>query len=205
VSSLKQNFFYIPLMLPQSFVALDVETTGLDADKDEIIDIALVCFEGGNVAATLDFLVKPQKKLSSFVHYLTGISQGELDEAKPFKEIAPQILEFIGEKPLVAHNVAFDSKLFTLALSRNGFKNNEFVFWDSLAIAQAAWTFESHKLVNLVKQLNIQVTASHRALPDAEACGKVFLQGLAELEKNSESVKENLRKMAVGTAYEPLF
>ncbi len=192
-------------MLPQSFVALDVETTGLNADKDEIIDIALVRFENGNVSATLDFLVKPQKKLPSFVNYLTGISQSELDEAKPFKEIIPQILEFIGEKPLVAHNVAFDSKLFTFALSRNGVKNNEFIFWDSLAIAQAAWPFESHKLVNLAKFLNIEVTASHRALPDAEACGKVFLLGLAELEKNDDSVKKNLRKMANGTVYEPLF
>jgi ATP-dependent DNA helicase DinG len=192
-------------MLPQSFVALDVETTGLDAEKDEIIDIALVRFENGDIVASLDFLVKPQKKLSSFVNYLTGILQTDLDEAKSFKEIAPQILEFIDGKPLVAHNAAFDSKLFMLALNRNGFKNNEFIFWDSLAIAQAAWPFESHKLVNLVKQLNIEVNASHRALPDAEACGKVFLFGIAEIEKSSDSIKENLRKISTGTVYEPLF
>jgi ATP-dependent DNA helicase DinG len=192
-------------MLPQTFVAIDVETTGLDAEKDEIIDIALVHFENGNIATSIDFLIKPQKELPSFVNYLTGISQSELNDAKPFKEIAPQILEFIDGKPLVAHNAAFDSKLFTLALSRNGFKNNEFVFWDSLAIAQAAWTYESHKLVNLVKMLNIDVSASHRALPDAEACGKVFLRGLEELEKSSDLAKENLEKAAMGTAYEPLF
>jgi len=192
-------------MLPQNFVALDVETTGLDVEKDEIINIALVRFEDGNVTASMDFMVKPQKEISSFVKYLTGISQSELNEAKSFKEIAPQILEFINGKPLVAHNVAFDSKLFMLALNRNGFKNHEFVFWDSLVIAQAAWTYESHKLVNLIKHLNIEVSASHRALPDAEACGKVFLLGLAELEKSSDSVKENLRKIAIGTQYEPLF
>jgi DNA polymerase III epsilon subunit family exonuclease len=188
-----------------SFIALDVETTGLDAERDEIINIALVHFENGSVAGSVDFLVKPQKNISAFVKYLTGISQNDLSEAKPFKEIAPQILEFINGKPIVAHNAAFDSKIFMLALNRNGFKNCEFVFWDSLAIAQAAWTFESHKLVNLIKQLNIEVAASHRALPDAEACGKVFLLGLAELEKNSNSVKENLRKIATGTTYEPLF
>jgi len=192
-------------MLPQNFIALDVETTGLDIEKDEIINIALVHFENGKAAASIDFLVKPQKEIPTFVKYLTGISQSELNEAKPFKEIAPQILEFINGKPIVAHNVAFDSKLLMLALSRNGFKNQEFVFWDSLAIAQAAWTYESHKLVNLIKQLNIEVSASHRALPDAEACGKVFLLGLAELEKSSGSVKENLKKVATGTPYEPLF
>nr|AGS51751.1 DNA polymerase III, alpha subunit [uncultured bacterium contig00046] len=192
-------------MLPQNFVALDVETTGLDPDKDEIINIALVRFENGNIAASIDFIVKPQKELSSFVHYLTGFSQSELNEAKPFKEIAPQILEFINELPLVAHNAVFDSKLFTLALSRNGFKNKEFIFWDSFIIAQAAWPFESHKLVNLVKLLNIEVSASHRALPDAEACGKVFLLGLSELEKSGETIKNNLRKVATGTIYESLF
>ncbi len=192
-------------MLPQSFIALDVETTGLDADKDEIINIALVRFENGNATASIDFLVKPQKEIGSFINYLTGISQSELNEAKSFKEIAPEILEFINEQPIVAHNVAFDSKMFNLALSRNGFKNKEFVFWDSLAIAQAAWINESHKLVNLIKMLNIEVSASHRALPDAEACGKVFLRGLEELGKMSEKVQENLRKMAKGTAYEQLF
>jgi len=192
-------------MLPQNFVAFDLETTGLDPEKDEIVNIALVRFENSAIAASLDFMVKPQKELSSFVTYLTGISQDELNDAKPFKEIAPQILEFINGHPLVAHNVPFDSRIFTLALNRSGFKNYEFTFWDSLAIAQAAWTFESHKLVNLVKQLNIEVSASHRALPDAEACGKVFLAGLKELEKNENSVYENLQKVATGTAYEPLF
>jgi len=192
-------------MLPKNFIALDLETTGLDAEKDEIINIALVRFENGSIAENIDFLVKPQKEVPAFVYYLTGIAQNEINEAKPFKEIAPQILEFIGNLPLVAHNASFDSKIFMLALSRNGLKNKEFVFWDSLAIAQAAWTFESHKLVNLIKQLNIEVSASHRALPDAEACGKVFLLGLEELEKNSSATKENLKKMATGTAYEPLF
>jgi DNA polymerase III epsilon subunit family exonuclease len=192
-------------MLPQSFVAFDVETTGLDPDRDEIINIALVRFESGNIASSLDFIVKPQKELPSFVQYLTGISQSELNDAKPFKEIAPQILEFISGAPLVAHNAAFDSKLLTLALNRNGFKNKEFIFWDSLVVSQAAWPFESHKLVNLIKQLDIEVSASHRALPDAEACGKVFLLGLEEIKKSSETVKENLRKVATGTSYEPLF
>jgi len=192
-------------MFPQSFVAFDLETTGLDPEKDEIINIAFVRFENGTIAASLDFMVKPQKELPSFVTYLTSISQNELSDAKSFKEIAPQILEFINGQPLVAHNVPFDSRIFTLALNRSGFKNCEFVFWDSLAIAQAAWTFESHKLVNLVKQLNIEVSASHRALPDAEACGKVFLAGLRELEKNENSVYENLQKVAAGTVYEPLF
>jgi DNA polymerase III epsilon subunit family exonuclease len=192
-------------MLPKNFIALDLETTGLDAEKDEIINIALVHFENGSIAGSIDFLVKPQKEVPVFVHYLTGIAQNEINEAKSFKEIAPQILEFINGSPLVAHNASFDSKIFMLALSRNGLKNKEFVFWDSLAIAQAAWTFESHKLMNLIKQLNIEVSASHRALPDAEACGKVFLLGLKELEKNSNTAKENLKKMAAGTAYEPLF
>ena len=192
-------------MLPQNFIALDLETTGLDAEKDEIINIALVRFENGSIAGSIDLLVKPQKEVPAFVYYLTGIAQNEINEAKSFKEIAPQILEFIGGLPLVAHNAAFDSKIFMLALSRNGLKNKDFVFWDSLAIAQAAWTFDSHKLVNLIKQLKIEVTASHRALPDAEACGKVFLLGLEELEKSSSTIKENLKKMATGTAYEPLF
>jgi DNA polymerase III epsilon subunit family exonuclease len=192
-------------MFSKNFVAIDVETTGLELEKDEIINIALVRFENGAISGSLDFMVKPSKELPLFITHLTGISQSELNDAKTFKEIAPQILEFIGELPLVAHNVPFDSKVFTLALNRNGFKNCEFVFWDSLVIAQAAWTFESHKLVNLIKLLGIEVSASHRALPDAEACGKVFLLGLAELEKCEKHVYENLQKIAAGTAYEPLF
>jgi len=192
-------------MFSQSFIALDLETTGLEPEKDEIINIALVRFENGSISASLDLMVKPQKELSSFVNYLTGFSQNDLNDAKSFKELAPEILEFINGQPLVAHNASFDSRIFTLALNRNGFKNCEFTFWDSLVMAQAAWPFESHKLVNLVKFLNIEVSASHRALPDAEACGKVFLFALSELEKCETSVYENLQKVAAGTIYEPLF
>ncbi|GHV12153.1 hypothetical protein AGMMS49938_04140 [Fibrobacterales bacterium] len=192
-------------MLTPSFVALDLETTGLDTDKDSIIDIALVRFENGEPMENLSFLVKPEKEISSFVNYLTGINSAELSSALPFKEIAPKVLEFIGQSPIVAHNSAFDSKVFSLALTRNGFKNLNFVFWDSLAIAQAAWTFESHKLVNLVKQLNISVSASHRALPDAEACGKVFCLGLAELLKYDKEVREKFEKVLIGTEYKTLF
>ena len=94
-----------------AFVALDLETTGLDFEKDEIIEVALVRFENGEPKENLDFLVKPYSaELRPFIETLTGISKADLEGASDFATIAGQICSFVGDLPIVAHNAVFDSK-----------------------------------------------------------------------------------------------
>ena len=98
-----------------AFVALDLETTGLDFEKDEIIEVALVRFENGEPKENLDFLVKPSAaELRPFIETLTGISKTDLEESPDFATVAGQICSFIGDLPVVAHNALFDSKFSLL-------------------------------------------------------------------------------------------
>ena len=80
-----------------AFVALDLETTGLDFEKDEIIEVALVRFENGEPKENIDFLVKPSSaELRPFIETLTGISEKDLADAPDFATVAGQICSFIG-------------------------------------------------------------------------------------------------------------
>ena len=84
------------------FVAVDLETTGLEFEKDEIIEVALVRFEGGVPGKSIDFLVKPTEAvLRPFIEKLTGISVADLESADDFASIAGKICSFIGDLPLV--------------------------------------------------------------------------------------------------------
>ena len=73
----------------KSFVAIDLETTGLDFEKDEIIEVALVRFENGVQGESVDYLVKPTSvTLRPFIESLTGISNADLENAEPFAAVA---------------------------------------------------------------------------------------------------------------------
>jgi DNA polymerase III epsilon subunit family exonuclease len=92
--------------LATHYVALDLETTGLDRDSDAIIEIGAVRFDGsGAVVETFETLVNPHVPLPPQVQDLTGISDAELAEAPPIYLVASQFQAFIGDDPLVGHNI----------------------------------------------------------------------------------------------------
>ena len=105
----------------KSFVAIDLETTGLDFEKDEIIEVALVRFENGVQGESVDYLVKPTSvTLRPFIESLTGISNADLENAEPFAAVAQKIYSFIGDLPIVAHNAMFDSKFLKQTFAKVG-------------------------------------------------------------------------------------
>jgi ATP-dependent DNA helicase DinG len=103
----------------KSFVAIDLETTGLDFEKDEIIEVALVRFENGVQGESVDYLVKPvNATLRPFIESLTGISNADIESAEPFAAVAGKIFSFIGDLPIVAHNAMFDTGFMSDACLR---------------------------------------------------------------------------------------
>ena len=99
---------HIKSLADQSFVALDLETTGLDTQRDEIIEIGAVKFQGNQILGSFNTLVNPHRSLSQFVSQLTGITDRDLSGAPPFAAISGDLENFIGDAPLVGHNVAFE-------------------------------------------------------------------------------------------------
>ena len=159
-----------------AFVAVDLETTGLEFEKDEIIEVALVRFENGAPVDSVDYLVRPESaKLRPFIESLTGISNEDIAGAEDFASLAGKISAFFGDMPLVAHNAMFDSRFLKNALEKVGIPFDNPV-WDSLTLSRIAYQdVPNHRLDTLTQVLNIERSRAHRALPDAEACGKLFV------------------------------
>jgi len=193
-------------MKPNIFIALDLETTGLDFEHDEIIEVAMVRFENGVMGESKDFLVKPKQELRHFIQMLTGIAPEDLSSAPDFGSVAGEVRAFIGENPIVAHNALFDSTFLKNAFGNVGVSIDDVPVFDSLTLSRIAFhEVPNHKLETLVKALGIVREKAHRALPDAEACGKVFLKAFEEIDKFSAFEKHELHRSAAGSVWAAVF
>ena len=185
----------------KTFVALDLETTGLDFEKDEIIEVALVRFEEGVQKESVDYLVKPTSvTLRPFIESLTGISNADLENAEPFAAVAQKIYSFIGDLPIVAHNAMFDSKFLKQTFAKVGVSFENHPVWDSLTVSRIAYqNVPNHRLDTLVQELGIERSRAHRALPDAEACGQLFVMSLDKIASADPWLVDALAKIARGS------
>lgn len=190
-----------------SFVAIDLETTGLDFEKDEIIEVALVRFENGAPTESVDYLVKPvSAELRPFIENLTGISKADLEDAEPFAALAGKIFSFIGELPIVAHNANFDSKFLIQTFQKVGVSFDKHVVWDSLTVSRIAYqNIPNHRLDTLVQELNIPRSRAHRALPDADACGRLFVMSLEKIAESDEWLLNALGRVAEGSQWSSIW
>jgi len=181
-----------------TFVAIDLETTGLDFEKDEIIEVALVRFENGSPVEEVDYLVKPSTAtLRPFIENLTGISKADIENADTFAGVAGKIFSFIGDYPIVAHNASFDSKFLTQTFAKVGVSFENHLVWDSLTVSRIAYqNIPNHRLDTLVQELNIPRSRAHRALPDADACGRLFVMALQKIQEEDGWLYGALSKVA---------
>lgn len=180
----------------QSIVAIDIETTGLSEERDAIIEIGAVRFKGHRVENEWTTLINPNRHIPEFVSGLTGITDVEVRNAPRFHEVAEALEAFVGDSPIVGHNVRFDLGF----LQRAGlFQYNEVV--DTYELASVLMpTASRYNLGALGKQLGILLPATHRALDDArvtmaafnrlyEIAGELSLEVIAEIVRLSEPLE----------------
>ncbi|MDE3094592.1 MAG: hypothetical protein KGK07_01150 [Chloroflexota bacterium] len=152
------------------YVSLDLETTGLDPEVDEIIEVAAVRFDATGVLDRYQSLVNPGKRLEYRIEKLTGIDPRELETAPHFGSIAPELGRFIGFDAIVGQNPSFDVTF----LARKGVQ----VFgpaYDTFELASILLTgLHEHSLGAIADHLGITFTNRHRAMADAEAAREVF-------------------------------
>ena len=177
---------------PSVFVSLDLETTGLDTERDAIIEIGAVKFRGSEVIDTYQTLVNPFRQLPDFIKRLTGITQRSLDRAVPFAAVAGELEEFIGDLPIVGHNIEFDMKF--LASHGLTLANDSYDTWD-LASVLLPYSTE-YSLSSLAPAMGADHNNPHRALSDAQATHGVFVNLLGEAEKLDQSVANTIGRLA---------
>ena len=114
--------------LSQTFVALDLETTGLDSARDTIIEIGAVKFAGDEIIDSFQTFINPGRTIPEFVQRLTGISPNQVRRAPFFNSVASELESFLGPYPIIGHNISFDLRF----LESHGLplKNPNYDTWD---------------------------------------------------------------------------
>ena len=97
-------------MVERVYVALDLETTGLEANRDAIIEIGAVCFQGDRILDRFATFVNPQRKIPLRIQQITGIRNADVAAAPTIAQVLPEMLAFVQSHvaALVAHNASFD-------------------------------------------------------------------------------------------------
>ncbi len=177
-------------MKERIFVALDVETTGLQAGVDEIIEFAAVKFRNGEILERFDQLIAPHQPLPLKITRLTGITPQDLVNAPRFNDVGGKIASFIQNHPIVGHSIGFDLKM----LQAQGMNFNQPVY-DTFDLATILMPqIKVYKLGAIAEHLGIPHPADHRALNDAEVTAHVFTHLLGVMESLTlEDLREIIR------------
>ena len=153
----------------QEFVCIDLETTGLNANADTIIELGAVRFQQGEVLDRFQTFVNPGRQIPTFIQQLTSITPAQIERAPAFHQVAGRFADFIGDLPIIGHNVAFD--LGFLRSHHLPLPNRNYNTYDLAAVFLPA--LPEYNLTALAKHLDIS-HEQHRALGDAEATALVF-------------------------------
>lgn len=166
------------------YVVLDVETTGLSAQTEKIIEIALLKIRPLKEPEKYSSFVNPNRSLNSYITELTGITNSDLISAPVFSEISDDVLSFIDGLPLVAHNASFDVSFLEHEIN----KDYSFLYVDTLKMARICFPYlRNHKLQTLIQKLHLGKGQDHRALSDAFYTNLLFKKCLEELEETFKS------------------
>jgi DNA polymerase III epsilon subunit family exonuclease len=159
-----------------NFVALDLETTGLNPEVDHIIEVGAARFRDGQAVAEMSQLIDPHMPIPQFITRLTGISTEDCRGQPDIAQVLPQLLDFLGEDPLVAQNAPFDVAFLQAALGRAILPPLSNTIFDTLILSCVLLPqLRDHRLSTLVEFYGISLEKAHRALEDARATGEVFL------------------------------
>ncbi|MEK6751637.1 MAG: helicase C-terminal domain-containing protein [Chloroflexota bacterium] len=153
-------------------VSLDIETTGLDENREAIIEIAAVKFNGRRVEDEFSTLVNPGKHIPDFITGLTGIDDAMVRQAPRLRDIAHELTAFVGDAPILGHNVKFDIGF----LRKSGLFEYQQTL-DTYELASVLMpTASRYNLGSLGQQLNIPLPATHRALDDARVTQAAYVR-----------------------------
>lgn len=172
------------IKFPSDYIIIDIETTGLSLKADKIIEVAALKIKNNKIEDSYTSLINPHQEINQFIQNLTGISNDDLKRAPSADMVLSELLSFIGESILVAHNANFDINFLYDEIKENLDMefNNDFV--DTLRISRKALpSLENHKLDTIIDHYSIEKRKLHRALDDCELTYEIF-------KKLKESAKE---------------
>ncbi|ASB53130.1 DNA-directed DNA polymerase [Bacillus velezensis] len=193
------------LLEEDTYVVFDVETTGLSAVYDTIIELAAVKIRGGEIIDKFEAFANPHHPLSATTIELTGITDDMVRDAPDVVDVVRDFKEWIGDDVLVAHNASFDMGFLNVAYKRllkTEKAKNPVI--DTLELARFLYPeFKNHRLNTLCKKFDIELTQHHRAVFDAEATGYLLLKMLKDAAEKDIFYHDQLNEnMGQSNAYQ---
>ena len=160
----------------EEYVAFDLETTGLSSLHDTIIEIGAAIMKGNEVLSTFQTFVDPHRPLQPKIVDLTGINDQMLAGQPDISEAIPKFLEYVGNRPLCAHNADFDIGFVTAACEKLGLPFHP-TYVDTLILAQNLMPeLGKYKLNIVADALSLPDFNHHRASDDAITCGYLLMR-----------------------------
>ncbi len=167
------------LLQSLKFCVIDLETTGGNPETEKIIEVGMVKIENRKIVEERNFLINPQKDIPDFVQKLTGIRKADVEHAPKIEEVMTEILEFIGDSILVAHNTSFDIPFLNGVLKKlqQPTLDNK-VICTNIMTKYMIPDIMSSNLTYMSEIFGISHSNAHRAVEDARATGNLLLKYL---------------------------
>ena len=166
-----------------TYVVFDVETTGLSAERDRLIEIAAVKVKNGTEIDSFESYINPQRPISELITRLTSITNDDVRDAPLEKEVMTNFYNWLDKDDiLVAHNAKFDLGFLDTCFERLGLENKNNASIDTLFVSRAEnKEAKRHGLSNLAKLYKVRLVQHHRAIYDTKATAEIFVKMLDQL------------------------
>lgn len=157
-----------------TYCVLDLETTGFSAKTEKITEVGIMKVKNGEVIDEFSCFVNPEKHIPERVTEVTNITDEMVKDAKTIEQVFPEILDFIEDSVLVAHNAPFDMGFLKQNAKVLGYEF-DYTYIDTLSLAKDLFPdYKKYKLGKIAENLGIKVEVAHRALDDVDTTVKVF-------------------------------
>ncbi|MGE8204047.1 PolC-type DNA polymerase III [Heyndrickxia sp. NPDC080065] len=191
------------LLSDDKFVVFDVETTGLSAVYDTIIELAAVKIHNGEIIDRFESFANPHHRLSNTTIELTGITDEMVESAPDVDIVLRKFQDWAEDDILVAHNASFDMGFLNVGYQKIGLPKATNPVIDTLEVARLLYPeFKNHRLNTLAKKFDIELTQHHRAIYDAEATGYILIKLLKDANNQGIEYHDQFNEhMGQGGAY----
>jgi len=165
--------------LKAKYIAFDVETTGLSSTGDRIVEVGAVRFENGEITDRYGTLVNPRVMIPPTASAINNITNDMLATAPPEEEVYANLIRFLGDSlneqtAICAHNAQFDLDFLSETLMRLGYDAKIF-YVDTLSLSRnLVKGLENYKQHTVAAHFGVTNEQAHRAISDAEVCGKIL-------------------------------
>ena len=179
-----------------TYCVLDLETTGFSAKTEKITEVGIMKVKNGEVIDEFSCFVNPEKHIPERVTEVTNITDEMVKDAKTIEQVFPEILDFIKDSVLVAHNAPFDMGFLKQNAKVLGYEF-DYTYIDTLSLAKDLFPdYKKYKLGKIAENLGIKVEVAHRALDDVDTTVKVFRVMLDMLKERSAKKVDDIDEVS---------